>query len=77
MNNKNKILKIILTILGLILGFKIIKVLFSIVFALFIPILICGGFIIFPILFLLIPLGIIGAIAYLIYKFFVKEKSVW
>lgn len=77
MDNKNKILRVILAILGIILAFKILKFVFSIAFALLIPVLIGGGLIILPILFLLVPLGIIGIIVYLLYRFFVKEKSIW
>ena len=77
MRDKNKILKIILAIFGVILGFKILKLIISLIFALLVPIFIGGGLILIPILFLIIPLAILGAIGYLIYKFFLKEKSVW
>lgn len=77
MDNKNKIIKIILTVLGVIMSLKILKFIFSMAFALLIPILIGGGLIIIPILFLLVPIAILCAIMYLIYKFFVKEKPVW
>ncbi|MDU2202442.1 MAG: hypothetical protein E7E32_04835 [Anaerococcus hydrogenalis] len=77
MDNKNKIIKIILTVLGVIISLKILKFIFSMAFALLIPILIGGGLIIIPILFLLVPIAILCAIMYLIYKFFVKERSVW
>lgn len=77
MDNKNKIIKIILIVLGVIMSLKILKFIFSMAFALLIPILIGGGLIIIPILFLLVPIAILCAIIYSIYKFFVKEKSVW
>ncbi len=77
MDNKNKIIKIILTVLGVIMSLKILKFIFSMTFALLIPILIGGGLVIIPILFLLVPIAILCAIIYLIYKFFVKERSVW
>ena len=77
MKDKNQIIKIILGILGVILGFKVLKLIFSIIFALLIPIFIGGGLILIPILLLIIPLGILSAIGYAIYKFFLKEKSVW
>lgn len=77
MKDKNQIIKIILGILGIILGFKILKLIFSIIVALLIPIFIGGGLILIPILLLIIPLGILSAIGYTIYKFFLKEKSVW
>lgn len=77
MKDKNQIIKIILGILGIILGFKILKIIFSIIFALLIPVFIGGGLIFIPILLLIIPLGILSAIGYVIYKFFLKEKSVW
>lgn len=74
---ENKIIKIILAILGIIVGFKILKLTISLIFALLVPIFIGGGLILIPILFLMIPLAILGAIGYFIYKFFLKEKSVW
>ncbi len=77
MRDKNKILKIILAIFGVILGFKILKFTISLIFALLVPIFIGGGLILIPILFLMIPLAILAAIGYFIYKFFLKEKSVW
>lgn len=77
MRDKNKILKIILAIFGVILGFKILKFTVSLIFALLVPIFIGGSLIIIPILFLIIPLAILAAIGYLIYRFFLKEKSVW
>ena len=77
MDNKNKIIKIILTVLGVIMSLKILKFIFSMAFALLIPILIGGGLIIIPILFLLVPIAILCAIIYSIYKCFVKERSVW
>lgn len=73
MRDKNKILKIILAIFGVILGFKILKFTISLIFALLVPIFIGGGLI----LLLIIPLAILIAIGYFIYKFFLKEKSVW
>lgn len=77
MDNKNKIIKIILTVLGVIMSLKILKFIFSMAFALLIPILIGGGLVIIPILFLLVPIAILCSIIYSIYKFFVKERSVW
>lgn len=74
MKDKNQIIKIILGILGIILGFKILKIIFSIIFALLIPIFIGGGLILIPILLLIIPLGILSAIGYAIYKFFLKKN---
>lgn len=74
---ENKIIKIILAILGIIVGFKILKLTISLIFALLVPIFIGGGLILIPILFLIIPLAILAAIGYFIYKFFLKEKSVW
>ena len=59
------------------MSLKILKFIFSMAFALLIPILIGGGLVIIPILFLLVPIAILCAIIYLIYKFFVKERSVW
>lgn len=43
MENKNKIIKIILAILGIIIGLKILKITLSIIFAIFLPLLIGGG----------------------------------
>ena len=74
---ENKIIKIILAILGVIVGFKILKLTISLIFALLVPIFIGGGLILIPILFLIIPLAILASIGYFIYKFFLKEKSVW
>lgn len=74
---ENKILKIILAIFGVILGFKILKFIISLIFALLVPIFIGGSLILIPILFLMIPLAILASIGYFIYKFFIKEKSVW
>lgn len=74
---ENKIIKIILAILGIIVGFKILKLTISLIFALLVPIFIGGGLILIPILFLIIPLAILASIGYFIYKFFLKEKSVW
>lgn len=74
---ENKIIKIILAILGIIVGFKILKLTISLIFALLVPIFIGGGLILIPILFLMIPLAILASIGYFIYKFFLKEKSVW
>ncbi|MDU2828973.1 MAG: hypothetical protein E7C03_00655 [Anaerococcus sp.] len=75
--DKNKIIKIILAILGVIVGFKILKFALSIIYTLLVSIFIGGSLILIPILFLIIPLAILGAIGYFIYKFFLKEKSVW
>ncbi|WP_058989721.1 hypothetical protein [Anaerococcus rubeinfantis] len=74
---ENKIIKIILAILGIIVGFKILKLTISLIFALLFPIFIGGGLILIPILFLIIPLAILASMGYFIYKFFLKEKSVW
>ncbi|MDU5504587.1 MAG: hypothetical protein E6073_05500 [Anaerococcus vaginalis] len=77
MENKNKIIKIILAILGIIIGLKILKITLSIIFAIFLPLLIGGGLILIPILSLLILIGILATIGYFIYKFFIKKESVW
>lgn len=77
MENKNKIIKIILAILGIIIGLKILKITLSIIFAIFLPLLIGGGLILIPILGLLIIIGILATIGYFIYKFFIKKESVW
>ena len=77
MENKNKIIKIILAILGIIIGLKILKITLSIIFAIFLPLLIGGGLILLPILGLLIIIGILATIGYFIYKFFIKKESVW
>ncbi len=75
MENKNKIIKIILAILGIIIGLKILKITLSIIFAIFLPLLIGGGLILIPILSLLILIGILATIGYFIYKFFIKKSQ--
>lgn len=75
--DKNKIIKIILAILGVIVGFKILKFALSIIYTLLVSIFIGGSLILIPILFLIIPLAILASIGYFIYKFFLEEKSVW
>ena len=68
LDKSKKIIRIILGILGLFLGFKILGLVLSFLFGIMLPVFMMGGILIFAMLVLALILAIPGFSAYLLYK---------
>ncbi|MSS78086.1 hypothetical protein FYJ26_06685 [Anaerococcus sp. WCA-380-WT-2B] len=71
----NKVFKIILGIIVIIIGLKLAGFILSLFFGLAFPIIFCGGFILVPLMLLGLSIAIPVILIYGIYKYFFKKDS--
>lgn len=69
----NKIFKVIIGIIAFVLGLKLVGFILSLLFGLAFPLVLFGGFILVPLIFLILAIALPIILIYGIYKYFFKK----